>query len=151
VELVARFFHQYVFVGEIYDAGFNLTFHHRDDAIFRARHIAAIAELNAFALRDDVADGFSASATRMECEGLAIEIFPRLVLFVDDREKHEPRTLKQNPQGCLALLNDGIGGADTEVCLAVHDSLNCKVLFGKVRDVEVDALLLCALERNDHR
>ena len=45
MELVARLGHQQVLVGEIDDGRLDLAVHHGDDAVFRARHIAAVAEL----------------------------------------------------------------------------------------------------------
>jgi hypothetical protein len=102
-------------------------------------------------LGDDVADGLGAGAARMEGEGLAGEILPRLVGLVGDREEHEARRLEDDAQRRLALLHDGVGRADADVRLAVDDRLDREILLGEMRDLVVDAFLLGPLEGDDHR
>ena len=87
MEPVARLGQEEVLVGEIDDGRLDLAVHHRDDAVFRSRHIAAVAELDAFTLGDDVADRFGAGAARMEGDGLPVHVFPGLVFLRDNREK----------------------------------------------------------------
>src|SRR3546814_17609150 len=52
-------------------------------------HVAALPELDAFALGDDVADRLGPGAAGVEGEGLAVEILPGLVLDRGDREEHQ--------------------------------------------------------------
>src|SRR3712207_7698789 len=93
----------------------SLTVHHRDDAVLGARHVVALAELDAVLLRQDVADRLGAGAAGVEGHRLAVEILPGLVRLVGDREEDEPRDLEQAAQRRLRLLGDRVGRADAEI------------------------------------
>src|SRR3546814_5546213 len=92
----------------------DLALHHRDNAVLGAGHVAALPELDAFALGDDVADRLGPGAAGVEGEGLAVEILPGLVLDRGDREEHQAGHLEHHLQRHLALLDDRIGGARSE-------------------------------------
>src|SRR3546814_3134745 len=112
---------------------------------------AALAELDALALGDDVADGFSAGAAGVEGEGLAVQVLPGLVFLRGDREEHQARHLVNHLERNLALLDHGIGGADSEIGLAVHDRLDGELLLGEGGHLVLDAAVLGAFERDQER
>src|SRR3712207_7880116 len=52
----------------------SLTVHHRDDAVLGARHVVALAELDAVLVGQDVADRLGAGAAGVEGHRLAVEV-----------------------------------------------------------------------------
>ena len=142
--------HQLVLVGQVQNGALDLAFEHANGAVFRAGHIAAVAELDAFAFGDDVANRLGAGAACVEGEWLTIEVFPCLVFAVNDREEHQACALEQDAHGRLGLLDDGVGCAHAQVSLSVDDGLNRQFFFGEESDFVVHAPCLGALQRDDH-
>ena len=85
------------------------------DAVARARHVGALAELDAFARRHDVAVGLGRRAAGVEGEGLAVQVLPGLVFGGDDREEDQRRHLEDGAERHLGLLDHRIGRADAEI------------------------------------
>src|SRR6478735_4571304 len=83
----------------------------------------------------------------MDRDLLPVEILPGLVeLRVDGGIEAQGRELQEHPDGGFHLLDESIWTAHTDIRLTADDRLRGNVLGFQVSDLDIDALLPCALE-----
>ena len=136
-------------VGRIDDGGLDVALQQRRRAHLGARHVGDVAVVDAVALGHQLHDGLGAGAARVDRDLLPVQVLPVLVeLGVHHREEAQRAHLVEDADRRLDLLQHRVGGAHADIGLPADHGLGGDVLGLEVGDLDVDAALLGALDRD---